>query len=253
MIHNYPAYFARFYDIIYHHLRDGDDHAFFMNKIQGSGGKILEAGVGTGRFFMDALEQGTDIYGFDISASMLSVLNGKLEKDQQYRVSQQNIIDFHYDFQFDLIIAPFRVIMHIIDKEDQLQALNNIHKHLKPGGKFIFDTFVPNPDYLVEGFNNVTDFEGEYAPGYLLRRIVSTKPDLINQLINVTFRIEWEEDGDVKVENWTFPLRFFFRYELEHLIDRSAFNYYEILGDYQENELKKDSKEFIAVCRKGQE
>jgi len=143
--------------------------------------------------------------------------------------------------------------MHLIDKEDQLQALNNVHRHLKPGGTFIFDTFVPKLDHLVEGLQNVTDFDAEYAPGLNLKRIASTKPDLINQIINVTFRLLWDEEGGDKEENWTFPLRFFFRFELEHLIERSSFEEYEILGDYRENKLKRNSKEFISVCRKAQE
>lgn len=252
MTHIYPAYFARFYDLIYHRLRDGDDHAFFLNKITSTQGKILEAGVGTGRFFMEALKQKADIYGFDLSESMLSILKGKLDPVNQNRISLQNIIDFQYEFQFDLIIAPFRVVMHLIEKDDQLRALNNIYAHLKPGGTFIFDTFVPDLKQLIEGLDNVTDFDGEYAPGCNLKRIVSTNPDLINQIINVSFRLEWEEDGGEKEENWTLPLRFFFRYELEHLIERSSFTEYKILGDYQENDLKKNSREFIAVCRKGE-
>jgi hypothetical protein len=69
----------------------------------------------------------------------------------------------------------------------------------------------------------------------------------------VSFRLEWDEEGGKKEENWTLPLRFFFRYELEHLIERSAFDNYRILGDYMGNELNENSKEFIAVCRKGQE
>ena len=31
---------------------------------------------------------------------------------------------FTYDFKFDLIIAPFRVIMHLLDKEEQIKAIN---------------------------------------------------------------------------------------------------------------------------------
>lgn len=253
MSHIYPPQFARFYDLIYHRLRDGEDMAFFLDKINYTRGKILEAGVGTGRFFIEALKQNADIYGFDLSESMLGILKNKLDPEYQGRISLQNIVDFQYDFHFDLIIAPFRVIMHLNEKEVQLKALNNVYNHLKPGGIFIFDCFVPDLKKLNNGLNNVTDFEGEYAPGLNLKRIVSTRPDLINQQIIVTFHLEWEEESGMKEENWTLPLRFFFRYELEHLIERSSFEEYDILGDYQGNDLKTDSKEFIAVCSKGKE
>lgn len=78
--------------------------------------KIPEVGVGTGRFFITALTQNADIYGFDISRSMVDVLKTKLTKTQQHRISVQNIVDFQYDFKFDLIIAPFRVVMHLLKK-----------------------------------------------------------------------------------------------------------------------------------------
>jgi hypothetical protein len=45
-------------------------------------------------------------------------------------------------------------------------------------------------------------------------------------------------------------MRFFFRYELEHLVERSLFRKYKILGDYKGNELTSQSKEFIVICEK---
>jgi len=250
MTHEYPKSFARFYDIIYQHHRDGVDNVFFLNEINKTNGKILEIGVGTGRLFKDALKNGADIYGLDISQPMIDVLLGKIDSSQHNRISLQNIIDFNYNFEFDLIVAPFRVIMHLLDKEDQIRALNNVYSHLKEGGRFIFDVFVPNLERLINGFDKFTDFEGEYQTGKKLKRSVTTKPDLINQIINVTFHLEWEEDNELKHEDWETPMRFFFRYEMEHLLERTKFGKYKIFGDYQENELDKDSKEFVVVCQK---
>jgi len=250
MTFSYPDAFARFYDLIYDRLRNDVDKDFFLERIKQAEGKVLEIGVGTGRFFLDALNSGADIYGFDISPSMINILKEKLTKDQSDRISLQNIIDFRHDLEFDLIIAPFRVMMHLIDKTEQIQALNTVYRHLKPGGKFIFDTFVPDLKQLLTGLDNHTDFEGEYEPGKNLKRIVSTKPELIDQVINVSFRLEWDENGGSKSENWTLPLRFFFRYELEHLVERSDFDGYDIYGDYQGNKLNVESKEFIVICQK---
>jgi hypothetical protein len=103
---------------------------------------------------------------------------------------------------------------------------------------------------IIKGLDNVTDFEGEYEPGKLLIRRVSTQPDLIDQLIDVEFHLEWEDVNGIMHEQWSLPLRFFFRYELEHLIERSKFTSYQMFGDYFGNELRKDSKEFITICTK---
>jgi SAM-dependent methyltransferase len=246
----YPKNFARFYDLIYNQMRDETDLNFFRNEAAQVKGKVLEIGVGTGRLFMNSLKQGADIYGIDISEPMLNVLYEKLDRSEHYRVSLQDMTDFSFDFKFDLIVAPFRVIMHIPEKSDQLKAINNVYKHLNKNGIFIFDTFIPDLKALINGMKDVTDFQGEYEPGKMVRRIVSTTPDLLNQIINVRFIIEWDENGRLEQEDWSTPMRYFFRFELEHLVERSKFTKYRILGDYKGNDLNKDSKEFIVVCRK---
>ncbi len=248
MNYPYPDTFARFYDLIYHQLRDTVDHGFFMQEVLNTRGKVLEVGTGTGRFFLDAIHHHADIYGIDISESMLDVLKDKLDTGLFHRISKQSILDFSFEDRFDLIIAPFRVFMHLLDKDDQIKALNNIHRHLHPGGRFIFDTFIPDLNQLIKGFEHHKDFEGEYETGKYVKRYVSTRPELITQIINITFTIEWDEDNKVHSEEWKIPLRYFFRYELEHLLARSDFRQYHIYGDFQRNELNETSREFLIEC-----
>ncbi|NSW95076.1 MAG: class I SAM-dependent methyltransferase [Bacteroidales bacterium] len=246
----YPDFIAKFYDLIYHQVRDGVDNQFYLDRIKETKGRVLEAGSGTGRLFIRALESGADIYGIDISPSMLDILKSKLRKKDQHRVSLRSITDFQFDQPFELIVAPFRVFMHLLTKEDQTKALKNVRRHLNSGGKFIFDVFVPDLNYLIKGIDNVTDFEGEYKPGRKIKRIVNTTPDLINQTIDITFRYEWEDDDSLICKEWKSMLRFFFRYELEHLVERAGFSEFSILGDFEGHLLGKDSKEFIMVCKK---
>ncbi len=250
MDYEYPESFARFYDLIYNHQRGGIDKEYFLNEIRQSGGRILDIGVGTGRIFTDALKEGADIYGIDISQSMIDILTRKINGEYLQRISRQNFIDFKFDFKFDLIIAPFHVFMHLLEKDEQIKAINNVCDHLNNNGKFIFDVFVPDLRQLINKIDNHTDFVGEYDSGKKIKRIVSTNPDLINQIIHIKFRLEWDEDNDIKREVWNVPLRFFFRYELEHLIDRSRFEKYRIIGDYKGNKLSLKSETFIMVCQK---
>lgn len=246
----YPKSFARFYDAIYHQLRDGVDNQFFLDQIVKTKGKVLEVGVGTGRLFMEALQHGADIYGIDVSQFMIDVLVKKLNPETAKRIYHQSIVDFDLKSKFNLIVAPFRVMMHLIEKQDQLAALNNVYHNLNPGGVFIFDVFIPDLRQLVSGLHNQVDFECEYEPGKKLKRIVTTHPDLLNQIINISFRMEWDENDETKHDVWNLPLRYYFRYELEHLIERSPFTNYTILGDYSGNALNAESKDFIVVCRK---
>jgi SAM-dependent methyltransferase len=245
----YPEYIARFYDVIYAHLRTVD-RDFFIKEILATKGPILEVGVGTGRFFVDALNLGADIYGIDVSSTMLDQLKKKLDRTNHHRVSHQDARSLHLDQRFDLVVAPFRVFSHLIDVEDQLQALESIHNHLNPGGRLIFDLFVPDLGLLQNGIKEQTDFEGEYKPGKRLKRVVSSEPDLINQVSKVTMTLTWDEEGGQKTSSWQFPMRFFFRYELEHLIARSKLKLDHIYGDYEGGDLGRGSKDFVVVCQR---
>ena len=57
MDEEYPEYFARFYDLIYHQIRDGVDDSFYLGKIKNIKGKVLEVGTGTGRLLTEPLKQ----------------------------------------------------------------------------------------------------------------------------------------------------------------------------------------------------
>ena len=246
----YPDFVARFYDIIYKQVRSGVDTEYFLNEIMSARGRVLEIGVGTGRFFVDALSRGADIYGVDISSNMIDILKDKLDPDDRHRISVGDAVDMKLEHKFDLIIAPFRVVSHVLEIKDQIALLNNVYDHLIRGGRFIFDLFVPDPKILAGGIENVTDFEGEYEPGRKISRTVSSKANMINQQLDVTMTFEWEENGGTLKKEWNLKMRFFFRYELEHLVNASKLTLDRILGDYNGNLLNDASKEFIIVCRK---
>jgi SAM-dependent methyltransferase len=243
----YPEYIARFYDTIYSHLRTVD-RDYFLRTISATTGPVLEIGVGTGRFFIDALQGGADIYGVDLSESMLRQLRNKLAGEHHHRVLHQDARSLHIDRKFDLILAPFRMFSHLIEPDDQLRVLNSIFDHLNPGGRFIFDLYVPDLDIIRNGIKGQVDFDGEYEPGKKLRRVVSAKSDLIRQVSSVTMKLTWDEETGERTQSWEFPMRYFFRYELEHLVHRSKLTLKHIYGDYEEHELRPDSKDFVVVC-----
>lgn len=246
----YPEYFARFYDLIYSHIRKDVDTAYFLDKIVAVEGPVLEIGVGTGRFFIDALHAGADIYGVDISPEMVEVLKLKLPQGQHSRITVADATEMKLGRKFALIVAPFRMMSHIIETKDQSRFLDNVYEHLTEGGIFIFDLFIPDPRLLADGISEQVDFDGEYLPGKRLQRIVSSFPDIVNQLLNVTMKFIWDE-GDKQLEKiWNFKMRFFFRYELEYLVKSSKLSLVEIFGDYKEHPLTSQSKDFIVVCKR---
>lgn len=247
----YNESIARFYDAVYEkipHLNEGID--FYLNEINNTNGKVLEAGVGTGRIFVPALNSGADIYGIDYSENMLAKLKEKIPQNEQCRVTVNDIRDFKIDQNFSLVISPFRVFQHLLTIEDQLNALNAVYDHLEPGGKLIFDMFNPDLRRITNPVDNLLEFDGEYESGRKLQRYASIQYDTINQMLDLTFKFVWDENGTEKTDTFSTPLRYFFRYELENLIGRTKFKLENIYGSFNKDELNNNSKELIVICRK---
>lgn len=245
---DYPDVVARFYDLVYADIRDAVDVQFYLKKISQTQGPVLEIGVGTGRIFRRALAAGANIYGFDVSPSMLKYLKKNVAPSEYHRLSQQSAVDFSYDMQFDLIIAPFRVFSHLVNVEEQLMALRNIQKHLSGKGLLILDLYVPDPKILAEGIPEQKDFTGEFAPGRKVSRYVSAHSNIVDQITYGKMKFVWDTKNGQNSRIWNFTMRFFFRYELEHLIALSDLNLVTMLGDYKNHKLNSESKEFIVIC-----
>ncbi len=245
----YPDFFAKFYDVLYDKIRTGTDRDYYMKKILECKGKILEVGVGTGRFFKEALEKGADIYGIDVSRSMIDVLRANIPEEHHNRVFVKDVKDMNLGVKFDLIIAPFRVFQHIADTDDQIAALNNIYNHLNKDCYFIFDVFVPNLNILLNDSVDAPVFEGEYEPGKSLKVAIDSRADIINQEMDVTWKLEWNEEG-LKISNeWPTRIRYYFRYELENLLRLSKLRLVKVFGDFNEGPLTNDSADFVLVCK----
>ncbi len=242
---------TRFYDAVYEsfpNLKTGME--FYLDEIKNSGGRVLEAGVGTGRIFAEALKQGADIYGIDYSKNMLERLKEKIPVKEYYRIWNGDIRRFDTGNTFKLVISPFRVFQHLLTIKDQLDALNSIYNVLEPGGRLIFDVFNPDLKRIVNPVENVLEFDGEYLPGHKLQRYSSVNYDNLRQQMDIKFKFIWEEGGLEKTDTFSTPLRYYFRYELENLIGRTKFSLEKIYGDFNRNELSSKYGEFILVCRK---
>lgn len=247
----YNETLTRFYDTVYQsmpNLKAGLE--FYLDEIKNTKGSVLEAGVGTGRIFAPALAAKADIYGIDLSENMLNNLKSKIPGTEHYRVSQGDIRNFSLDKKFKLIISPFRVFQHLLTIDDQLSALSTLYNHLEPGGRLIFDVFDPDLKRITHPVENVMEFDGEYKPGRKLQRFFSVSYDNASQIMNLSFRFVWDENGTEKTDTFSTPLRYYYRFELENLIGRSKFTLEKIYGSFNKAELGDKTNEFIIVCRK---
>jgi SAM-dependent methyltransferase len=244
----YNKAMVNFYDVI--HAEYNEDKKFYLDKIQNAGGPALEIGCGTGRIFSEALKQGADIYGIDQSELMLSRLKEKIDVGEHYRVQVIDALEYISENKFKLIIAPFRMFMHLLTVDDQLKFLKNVYENLAENGEFVFNVFNPDLNRIQTGDKENLRFEGEYLPGRMLKFYDSSKPDVVNQCQHVTFRFVWDDKGKMEEGAFCFPMRYFFRFELQHLAERTGFKSFNIYSDFNYNELNEEGKEFVVVCGK---
>jgi SAM-dependent methyltransferase len=247
----YPDFVARFYDPVYAQVRDGVDNAWYLERMAAAGGPVLEIGVGTGRLFAEARRRGIDVRGIDVSPAMIERCRAKLDPADRDRVSVANAVHWRADRRFALVCAPFRVLSHVHETADQRRLLDAVHDGLEPGGAFVFDLYVPSLKLLLEGMPETVDFDGEHAPGRRLRRTVSSAPaDLSRQTNRVRMSFLWEEDDGEHRGDWEFEMRFFFRFEIEHLVGRSKLALETMQGDFAGGRLAAASREYVVVCRR---
>jgi SAM-dependent methyltransferase len=247
----YPDVIARFYDAVYTSVRDGVDNDWYLDRMAAAGGPVLEIGVGTGRLLTEARRRGIDAWGIDVSPAMIACCRAKLAPQDRGRVSVADAVTMRPDRRFALVCAPFRVLSHVYDIEDQLRLLDAVHDCLRPGGSFIFDLYVPNLKLLLDGLPEHTDFDGEHAPGRRLRRFVQAAPaDLSSQRNRVRMSFLWDDEDGEHRDEWSFEMRFYFRFEIEHLVARSKLVLERIHGDFSGGPVAAHSSDFVAICRR---
>jgi hypothetical protein len=182
---------------------------------------------------------------------MIGRCRAKLGPADRDRVSVADAVHLRPDRRYALVCAPFRVLSHVHDTADQLRLLDVVHDCLEPDGAFVFDLYVPSLKLLLEGMPETTDFEGEHAPGRPLRRTVSSAPaDLSRQTNRVRMSLRWEEEDGEHRGDWEFEMRFFFRFEIEHLVARSKLALETVYGDFAGGPLTASSREYVVVCRR---
>jgi SAM-dependent methyltransferase len=247
----YPDFAARFYDAVYAKVRDGTDNDFYLARMAAAGGPVLEIGAGTGRLLREAVRRGVDAWGIDVSPAMVARCRAQLPAEARQRVRQADAVSMRIGRDFPLVVAPFRVLSHVATVADQRRLLDTVYEHLVPGGAFVFDLYVPNLKLLLEGLPERCDFDGLWAPGRRLRRFVSSTPaDLAQQTNRVRMTFVWDEEDGERRGDWEFDMRFFFRFEIEHLVARSKLRLSAIHGDFAEGPLDADSREYVIVCHR---
>jgi SAM-dependent methyltransferase len=230
----YDQALALAYDPEYTVIRDpSGDREHYAHLAHETGGPVLELGCGTGRVLLPIAAEGIACVGLDLSPAMLDVLRSK-HPPSNLEIVQGSMTDFDLGAgRFRLIFSAFRAFQHRCTVEEQIAALACVRRHLAPGGVFAFDVFAPNLARLAlaeeaeQGDARVQDGDVE------IRRYATIRRDPVTQVMRVRFRHErWRDDALVSEELSEVNMRWFHRFELEHLLARAGFAVAALYGGF---------------------
>jgi len=256
----YDSFIADYYDdspVMRGRLQDV---AFYRDAAREFGDPVLELGCGTGRITMALAEAGKRITGLDLSERMLERAVKKraalrVEARERVHLVQGNMAGFDLGEKFRLVIVPFRPFQHLLEVHEQMNCLECARKHLAPGGRLILDVFQ-------------TDAERMHDPVHMRETLVTEYNTADGRQVKISERVaafhRAEQINDVEMifsikhtggreERLVFawPLRYFFRYEVEHLLARCGFKVSAEYGDFDKTPIRDDSAEMVFTAEPG--
>ena len=251
---------AEYYDLAYEVIGRRDIE-FYLDQAEETGGPVLEIGCGTGRVLIPTAAAGHEITGLDLSPYMLAVCRDKLSREPaevrgRVKLIEGDMTAFDTGETYPLVTIPFRPFQHLITVDAQKACLRCINRHLVPGGRLILDVFHPYPPFLVPnpGYEGeIEDIpETELPDGRRLRRTSRRTTFHREQQYNDLELIYYVTHPDGRQERLVqaFPMRYFYRYEVEHLLELCGFSVVDIYGYFDLSPFTSDSPEMIFVAEK---
>ena len=229
---------------------------FYVEEYLRTEGTVVELGVGTGRIAIEAARRGKPVVGIDSSAEMLRRCRERAEVAgvaDRLTLIQADFREFELPEPADLIAIPYHTIGHLVTMDDKRAGLRHIYTQVAPGGRFIFDHFVFDPQ-LARQHSGVTlrDETTDPATGHDLLLWATTRYDFDAQTMRI---IAWTDEVDadgVLVERKYRRLSFSWL-EPDHaraLLKQTGFHIDAFYGDFDRLPFSKDSPHQIWVAHK---
>jgi SAM-dependent methyltransferase len=138
----YGASIADEYDELYSDSLDTEAAVERLVELA-TGGPVLEFGIGTGRLALALVGRGLDVHGVDASSEMVAKLHRKPGGDR-IPVVMGDFSEADAGSGFTLVVLAFNTIFALPDQQAQVRCFANAARHLRPGGRFVIEAWVPD-------------------------------------------------------------------------------------------------------------
>jgi 2-polyprenyl-3-methyl-5-hydroxy-6-metoxy-1,4-benzoquinol methylase len=235
---------VKYYDLAFG-INGEAECAWYLHKVQSSGGPVLDLACGTGRLALLLAEEGFEVAGIDQSNGMLNQFREKLldqpeEHRQRVHIENQKMTGFDLGRSFNSIICC-DAFFHNLTVQAEMDCLQRVAKHLNPNGRFVFNLPNPTCEYILQSAaseGRIFKERGRYVLENGLGLLVVEQAEaiqLLDQRITTTLRMRRYDPAGNEVEKGesTWSTRYLFPYEAVHLLYRCGFEVVSLVGDYR--------------------
>ena len=199
---------------------------------------ILEPMCGSGRLLIPLAQAGYSIHGVDNSSSMLASCKERaLKLGLSLTLFEEPIETMTLPKQYNLILIPLGSFQLLYPRLTAFHTLNNLKKHLQPGGKIILDLYVPW-DALYE--NNQETFSEREVTSPDKSKIVIQSHNMANkyeQYLHCDALYKKMVNGRVIAEeSEQMHISWYYRYEMELILEKYGFKNIDYQEAYFNNE-----------------
>ena len=203
--------------------------------------EILDLGCGIGRHSLEFARRGYKVVGVDRTKSFLKRAKASAaDENLEIEFVLEDMRSFRRESAFDVTLSMFTSFGYFEDPEDQMRVLRNIHFSLRPGGRFVYQSF--GKEILARIFRP-TDWS-EYEKGFILydRKAVNDWSMMHNKWHFI------ERGG--KIRTWEFKHWIYSAAEFKSMLLSAGFSEARVYGNLDGSAYDNEAAFIIAVGTK---
>lgn len=205
------------------------------------GGPALELAIGTGRVGIPLAARGVRVSGIELSEPMLAQLRRKVGPGElQVVVGDMATTVVPGVGDFSLVLLVWNSISNLRTQAEQVQCFRNAAHHLRPGGRFVVELWVPPLQRLTPGHDAVPM---GVQDGHL---VFDTYDVMTQQCASHHYR----RDADGSVRYGVGHFRYIWPSECDLMAQLAGLELEFRFEDWHEKPFTADSESHVSVWRK---
>ena len=225
------------------------DLPFYRALLGDAAGRVLELGCGTGRLSLPLARHATEMTGLDNAPAMLDFARQRAAAaGSTAHFVRADFCRFDLGMHFDWILLPYNALNHITDDAGLDGLFESVASHLAPGGRFVVDSFQPDPAALARPWERRRLLT--YLDPSLNQRITlseSSRYDAARRVNHITWHYDLGDQSDWRIHRTS--MRILFADELDTLFRDHGFIIGSKYGHYDRSPFGPRSPKQLMVAK----